>query len=109
LTREGPRDYSRAIMTEGSSPQATTRRRAGVLLALVIAIPCAVINLSARAEFVLGGALVNLGYRLQDPLDQFDFSHGHDVQPAAIWDEALRQNHLAARCARASPARRTTR
>ena len=97
MTAEEREAYSLAIMTEGSSPRPSPRRRRrGGLVALLILVPCAIINLSPRAEFVLGGALVNLGYRLQDPLDQFDFSHGHDVRPTQIWDEALRQNHLAA-------------
>ncbi|MFO0630042.1 MAG: carbonic anhydrase [Polyangiales bacterium] len=79
-----------------ASGPSSRRRRAWILVAAGILAVIALINLSPRAEFVLGGALVNLGYRLQDPLDQFDFSHGHDVRPTEIWDEALRQNPLAA-------------
>lgn len=83
-------------MTAATSPPAAARRHRGrILLALAVLVPIAVVALSERAEFVVGGALVNLGYRLQDPLERFDFSHGHDVRPAHIWDGALRQNRLA--------------
>ena len=33
-------------------------------------------------SFVVGGALINVGYRLQDPLEDFDFEHGHDLRQA---------------------------
>lgn len=45
-------------------------------------------------EFVLGGAMVNLGYRLQDPLEDYDFAH-HELAPEQIWEEFLHQNELA--------------
>ncbi len=51
---------------------------------------------SERARFVTGGALVNAGYRMQDDLARFDFKHGgHEMPPAAVWQEFLRQNALA--------------
>ena len=46
-------------------------------------------------EFVLGGAMINLGYRLQDRLD-FDLTSHHDLTPEQIWQEVLRQNEMAA-------------
>ena len=46
-------------------------------------------------EFVLGGAMINVGYRLQDRLEDFDFHH-HDVTPQQVWDELLVQNDMAA-------------
>ncbi len=76
-------------------PQRRTRTFLG-LLVVGVAAPCAFVAVNERAEFVVGGALVNLGYRLQDPLERFDFSHGHDVRPDQIWAEALRHNRLAA-------------
>jgi len=48
-----------------------------------------------RWQFVAGGALVNLGYRLQDPLEDYDFEH-HDGTPGQIWAEFLQQNAAAA-------------
>lgn len=52
--------------------------------------------LDKKAQFVTGGALVNLGYRLQDPLSAFDLVHEGEIQPGEVWDEVLAQNHLAA-------------
>lgn len=47
-----------------------------------------------RLEFLLGGALINAGYRLQDHLEAYDFEHTH-ASPQQIWDEFLSQNRLA--------------
>lgn len=49
----------------------------------------------ARAQFIAGGALVNLGYRLQDPLEDYDLEH-HEVTPGQVWAEFLEQNRDAA-------------
>lgn len=46
-------------------------------------------------QFNLGGALVNLGYRMQDHLESYDFEHEHDITPENVWNEILRQNRLA--------------
>lgn len=46
-------------------------------------------------HFRVGGALVNLGYRLQDPIADFDFVH-HTLTPPQIWEQFLLQNHMAA-------------
>jgi hypothetical protein len=61
---------------------------------LVVALGLAVV-MSPRAEFTLGGALVNLGYRLQDRLSKFDFEHDESITPDQIWEELERQNELA--------------
>jgi hypothetical protein len=45
-------------------------------------------------EFVMGGAMINVGYRLQDPLASYDFEH-HEVNPQEVWTEFLSQNRLA--------------
>jgi carbonic anhydrase len=47
-----------------------------------------------RIEFLVGGAMVNIGYRLQDRIHDYDFEH-HDVTPQQVWDELLDQNRLA--------------
>lgn len=66
------------------------------LLFLVLAALAALLWFNrARAQFVAGGALVNLGYRLQDPLADYDLEH-HEGTPVQIWDEFLRQNRAAA-------------
>lgn len=46
-------------------------------------------------QFTMGGALINIGYRLQDPVANFDFVHEH-MEPKLIWEEFLKQNHMAA-------------
>ena len=63
------------------------------LLVLGLAV---VVLASPKGQFVLGGALVNVGYRLQDRLAKFDFVHGETITPEQIWKEVERQNELAA-------------
>jgi carbonic anhydrase len=46
-------------------------------------------------EFVLGGAMVNMGYRLQDPIENYDFDH-HELSAEQVWIEFLHQNDMAA-------------
>lgn len=48
-----------------------------------------------KLQFAMGGALINMGYRLQDPVANFDFVHEH-MEPKLIWEEFLQQNHMAA-------------
>ncbi len=49
-----------------------------------------------RLQFLLGGAMANVGYRMQDHLEAYDFEHDHDITPDQIWQEVLKQNRLAA-------------
>lgn len=65
---------------------------AGVL-ALVVGLGIAA---SPRGEFYVGGALVNLGFRLQDRLHAFDFEHEGEITPAQVWAEFERQNEASA-------------
>ncbi|MFO0594601.1 MAG: carbonic anhydrase [Myxococcaceae bacterium] len=58
-----------------------------VLLGVVFFVP--------RVSFITGGALVDLGYRLQDPHEDYDFEHAEDITPTQIWDEFSKQNQLA--------------
>jgi hypothetical protein len=53
-------------------------------------------DLGRQAQFLMGGGLVNLGYRMQDHLDQYDFLHSEDISPEDVWGEILKQNALAA-------------
>jgi len=73
-------------------------KRSGFLLAIGLLVVAAflAVMLSPRAEFVVGGGLVNLGYRLQDRLSKFDFVHDDSITPDQIWAELERQNELAA-------------
>lgn len=68
----------------------------GVVLALTVVGLVVVIAMSPRTEFLVGGAMVNLGYRLQDRLGEFDFVHDDSITPDQIWEELERQNELAA-------------
>ncbi len=43
-----------------------------------------------------GGALVDAGYGLQDPLQPYDFDHRSELTPERIWQEVLAQNWRAA-------------
>ena len=68
--------------------------------ALAIGLPVvgvlAALLLSPRFEFMVGGGLVNIGFRLQDRLSHFDFEHDESITPDQIWAELKRQNDLAA-------------
>lgn len=56
-------------------------------------------------RFLCGGALVSLGYMLQDDLTSYDFEpeHEHDISPEQIWAEMRFQNDLAASVRRLLP------
>ncbi|MBL8236854.1 MAG: hypothetical protein JNM66_05515 [Bryobacterales bacterium] len=45
-------------------------------------------------QFRLGGAMVNVGYRLQDPIADYDFAH-HLLTPPQVWEQFMRQNQMA--------------
>jgi hypothetical protein len=65
-----------------------------LLLALILlSIPVAW-KWGNRIEFILGGALINMGYRLQDPLSDYDFVN-HEVSPAQVMASFLAHNRLA--------------
>jgi hypothetical protein len=65
--------------------------------ALVAGLACiGYVGLYPRAEFLLGGAMVNAGLRLQDQLHAYDFEHEHDITPGQVWAEFERQNEAAA-------------
>lgn len=71
-----------------------TRKKALLALAIVAIAGTALLWKWSRAEFILGGAMVNLGYRLQDHIHDFDFEH-HEVTPAQVWAELIDQNRMA--------------
>jgi hypothetical protein len=73
-----------------------TKKRAWILGILLLALTVVLmIALSPRAQFVVGGAMVNLGYRFQDRFGKFDFVHDESITPDQIWEELIRQNELA--------------
>jgi carbonic anhydrase len=72
------------------------RKKALLLLAIVAIAGMPLLwKWGNRLEFILGGAMVNIGYRLQDRIPDYDFEH-HEVTPQQVWDELLEQNRLAA-------------
>ncbi|MCY3001318.1 MAG: hypothetical protein NTV21_05900 [Planctomycetota bacterium] len=50
--------------------------------------------LGRETQFVVGGALVDVGYRLQDRLERYDFANSHDITPEQVWEEIQEQNRL---------------
>ena len=73
----------------------TKRLLAGIFAALVAAAILAIVFIPS-VEFLVGGAMVNLGFRLQDRLSHYDFEHDESISPEEIWAELKRQNQLAA-------------
>jgi hypothetical protein len=60
-----------------------------------------------RLQFLTGGMLVNLGYRMQDHLETYDFQHEDRIEPASVWSEMQSQTNWLQRSASGSHARRT--
>ena len=56
-----------------------------------------------KLEFWLGGAMINAGYALQDPLDEFDFVHHDEITPEQVWAEVKAQNELSSAIRRQFP------
>ncbi len=71
---------------------------AGVVAAAVVVWMLA----GQRVQFMLGGALINAGYRLQDRLERYDFAHEH-ATPTEVWEEFLAQNKAASTVRAAFP------
>src|SRR5574342_498486 len=67
---------------------------AGVILAAVVVLFFT--GAGASLQFVAGGALMNLGYRMQDHLESYDFQHHEEITPEEVWQEMLKQNELSA-------------
>lgn len=72
----------------------TLRKKISVGGGVLVALLLGVVTVSPRAEFVLGGALVNAGMRLQNNLHAYDLEHEHDITPTEVWSEFQRQNEL---------------
>jgi hypothetical protein len=54
--------------------------------------------LDSRARFLVGGALVNAGVRIQDHLEPYDFVHEDATEnPEQVWAEFQRQNELSSK------------
>ena len=75
---------------------AMTKRRKllgiGVVLVALLVVWLLFTDSGRQAQFLTGGALVNLGYRMQDRLETYDFEHEHDITPDHVWKEIQKQN-----------------
>lgn len=69
---------------------------AGLVMGLLAVTAVRFTAVGRQAQFVVGGALVDAGYGLQDGLEAYDFAHAHDITPEQIWTEVQKQNHLVA-------------
>lgn len=72
-----------------------TKRRIGWALAALFVLAVLAVIFIPSFEFLVGGAMVNAGYRLQDRLSEYDFQHDESITPDEIWKELKRQNELA--------------
>jgi Carbonic anhydrase len=70
-------------------------RKLAIAAVVAVMSVAAVVKFVPRARFLVGGAMVNLGYRFQDDLEQYDFKHHEDITPTEVWDELKEQNELA--------------
>lgn len=73
-----------------------------VAVVVILVGGAAAMLISPRMQFVMGGALVNAGFRLQDTLHEYDFGDEH-VSPAEVWNEFRSQNALASKVRQAFP------
>ena len=74
----------------------TKKKRIAITFGLIFAVALMAVLVIPPVEFVVGGGLVNLGYRLQDRLSKYDFEHDDAISPEEIWEELVLQNDLAA-------------
>lgn len=70
-------------------------KRGLIVAAALVALVLSIMAVSPRTQFVMGGALVNAGFRLQDPLHAYDFKKPN-LTPLEVWTEFKEQNHLSA-------------
>lgn len=61
------------------------------MVAIAVALPLLVLAASDSLRFELGGGLIDLGFRLQDPIEPPDVH-----TPEAIWNDVRAHNELAA-------------
>jgi carbonic anhydrase len=69
---------------------------AGIVVLIIVVGGALAMLISPRTQFVMGGALVNAGFRLQDTLHHYDFQD-ETVTPQEVWDEFVSQNEMASK------------
>ncbi|MBK9314656.1 MAG: hypothetical protein IPM55_10490 [Acidobacteria bacterium] len=69
----------------------------GLGLAGVVLLACWMLftDSGRRMQFFIGGAMINLGYGMQDHLASYDFEHEHAISPGDVWKEMQSQNEVA--------------
>lgn len=73
-------------------------------LGAAVVLGALVLVVSARTQFLVGGALVNAGLRMQDHLHSYDLKHDREHLTAQdVWDEFREQNELSASVRRKFP------
>ena len=71
-------------------------KKSVVVAVAVLVVASGALLLHPKVQFVVGGALVNLGFRMQDHLQAFDLEHGEHLVPDEVYHRVLEQNKLAA-------------
>ena len=74
----------------------TKKKKLAITAGLIAFVALAAVLVIPQVEFLVGGGLVNIGYRLQDRLGKYDLEHDESITPDEIWDELVAQNDLAA-------------
>ena len=73
-----------------------TKKRLGIAFGALVVIGLLAMLISPFFQFVVGGGMVNLGYRLQDRLGRYDFDEDESLTPDDIWEALAYQNDLSA-------------
>ena len=63
-----------------------------VVLGAVVVAGARWTSVGQQSQFVVGGALIDAGYGLQDGLESYDFEHHHEITPEQVWAELQKQN-----------------
>jgi len=74
----------------------TKKTRPWLIAGLIIVVGGLVLLSIPSVQFIVGGGLVNIGFRLQDHFSQYDFEHDDSIAPDDIWEELVKQNQMAA-------------
>ena len=67
-----------------------------LIVGVAAVVLAATMAFSPLFQFFLGGALVNLGFRMQDHLHEFDLATGDHLKPEAVFKHLMEHNALAA-------------
>ncbi len=74
----------------------TKKTRPWLIAGLIIVVGGLVLLSVPSVQFIVGGGLVNIGFRMQDHFSKYDFEHDESISPDDIWEELVEQNQMAA-------------